>query len=82
MRNRIHIGYKLHKKKKTKRLIKHGELLVTMETDRFNPHTGEKLGTQLVRLNMPDAIRTRELLASQLEDITELIADMEAVLAD
>ena len=81
MHNRIHIGYKEHKEKKSKRLTKHGEHLVTMETDRFNPHTGEKLGTSFVRLNMPDAVRTRDILASQLADITQLITDMEEVLA-
>ena len=80
MRQRIHIGYKLHKQKKTKRLVKHGAGRVTMETDRFNPHTGEKIGTQLIRLNMSDAIQTRDALAAQLADITELIIDMEAVL--
>ena len=81
MSGRIHLGYKDHKEKNKKRLTKHGESLVTMEIDRFNPHTGEKLGTKFVRLNMADTIRNRDILASQLADITELIADMEEVLA-
>jgi hypothetical protein len=67
MRGRVYVGYKNHKKKKTKRLRKQGPQSVLMEVDSFDQFTGEKINSRFVRVRL---------------DITELIADIKAILAE
>ncbi|MCK5613591.1 hypothetical protein KAR91_67600 [Candidatus Pacearchaeota archaeon] len=82
MRGRVHIGYIKHKQKKTKRLIKQGPRSVMMEVDNFDQSTGEKISSRFVRVRIDEAIRTRDHLVQQVDDINELILDVEALLAD
>ena len=82
MRGRVHIGYKKHKDKKNKRLIKQGPKNVVMEVDTFDQFTGEKTGSRFVRVKLEEAIQTRDHLQQQVDDINELIADVEALLAE
>ena len=81
MRGRVYVGYKLHKKKKSKRLKKLGSKAAIMEMDQFDRFTGEIVGTKIVRVKIEEAYRTRDHIAQQLEDIEELIADLEKLLA-
>ena len=82
MRGRVHIVYIKHKQKKTKRLIKQGPRSVMMEVDNFDQSTGEKISSRFVRVRIDEAIRTRDHLVQQVDDINELILDVEALLAD
>jgi hypothetical protein len=82
MRGRVYVGYKKHKQKKTKKLKKQGPNSLLMEVDQFDQFTGEKIGTRFYRVDLEQAYRTRDNLQQMLDDITELIADMEAELAE
>jgi len=82
MPKRIYIGYKKHKNRKTKKLLKQGPNNVLMEVTLFDQHTGDKTNSRFVRVKLDDAIRTRDLLQAQLDDVTELITDVQALLAE